>query len=570
MNLAFIRKFFSRSSRNREIFPDEIFLDSSNLPEFNVDQFEGRLEKPISRRVILAVDILCTLIVCGFSYRLWHLQVVQGATFAEKSENNRLRHTTLFPERGIVTDRTGTRLAWNELNPDTDQFLTRTYTTDPGFSHILGYLKYPKKDSAGFYYQEDYEPKDGLELAYNHVLSGEKGSQIVEVNALGKVQSESVIQKPVAGKELRLSIDAPMQKKLHQAISTLAQRVSFPGGAGGVIDLANGELLALTSYPEYSSNVMANSKDPAEVRAILTNPNNPFINRFVDGLYTPGSTVKPFIAMAALNENIIDPRKQILSTGSISVPNPYDPTKKSVFTDWRPQGWVDMRHAIAVSSNVYFYEIGGGFEDQKGLGIERIGKYMHMFGFGEKIKAARTMLDGKEGVIPSPEWKAKTFNGDAWRLGDTYFTAIGQYGVQVTPLQLLVGVASLATDGTVLRPALVMGENDAYKPGKVDLPKEHFSIIKEGMRLGVKEGIARALDLPGITVAAKSGTAELGTSKRLVNSWIMGFFPYEKPRYAFVIVMEKGSRENREGAVVAGRDFFEWLVANRKDLFDTI
>jgi penicillin-binding protein 2 len=143
-----------------------------------------------------------------------------------------------------------------------------------------------------------------------------------------------------------------------------------------------------------------------------------------------------------------------------------------------------------------------------------------------------------------------------------------QYGVQVTPLQLIVGVATLATDGTVLRPALVMGENDSYKPAKVDLPQDYYTIVKEGMRLGVKEGIARALDLPGITVAAKSGTAELGTSKKLVNSWIMGFFPYEKPRYAFVIVMEKGSRENREGAVVAGRDFFEWLSLNRMELFE--
>ncbi|WP_230680797.1 hypothetical protein, partial [Streptococcus pneumoniae] len=96
MNLSFLRKLFSRSARNREIFPDEIFLDSSNLPDFNVDQFEGRLEKPISRRIIIAAWILCTLIVVGFSYRLWHLQVVQGAFFAEKSENNRLRHTTLF------------------------------------------------------------------------------------------------------------------------------------------------------------------------------------------------------------------------------------------------------------------------------------------------------------------------------------------------------------------------------------------------------------------------------------------------------------------------------------------
>ena len=132
---------------------------------------------------------------------------------------------------------------------------------------------------------------------------------------------------------------------------------------------------------------------------------------------SPGSIVKPYVAIAALEEKVIDPEKEILSTGSISVPNPYDPTRKTVFMDWKAHGLVDMRRAIAVSSNVYFYEVGGGFEGQPGLGIARLNKYFRMFGLGKSVDGG--LFDGPAGTVPSPEWKERVFPGDPWRIGDT-------------------------------------------------------------------------------------------------------------------------------------------------------
>jgi penicillin-binding protein 2 len=252
-------------------------------------------------------------------------------------------------------------------------------------------------------------------------------------------------KKPINGKNLNLSIDASVQAKLFESISTLANRVGFSGGAGGIMDVNTGEILALTSFPEYTSGAMADGDNELVQKYLKDTVRKPFLNRFVDGLYTPGSIVKPFVALAALSQKIISPDTQILSTGSISIPNPYDQTRKTVFSDWKAHGLVDMRKALAVSSNVYFYEIGGGFEKQKGLGIENLEKYFSMFGLGKPIKDS--LLASPAGTIPSPEWKEKVFPGDPWRVGDTYFTSIGQYGFQVTPLQMLRAYSAIANNG---------------------------------------------------------------------------------------------------------------------------
>ena len=151
-----------------------------------------------------------------------------------------------------------------------------------------------------------------------------------------------------------------------------------------MMDIHTGEIWSMASYPEYSSQVLSDGAPREKISFYTNNKDKPFLNRVVSGLYPPGSTVKPYLALAALNERVIEPETQILSTGSISIPNPYFPDKESVFVDWKAHGLVDMREAIAVSSNVYFYEIGGGYEEQKGLGIKNIEKYMRIFGFGEK------------------------------------------------------------------------------------------------------------------------------------------------------------------------------------------
>jgi penicillin-binding protein 2 len=153
----------------------------------------------------------------------------------------------------------------------------------------------------------------------------------------------------------------------------------FSGGAGVIMDIKTGELLSLTSYPEYNPTTLSAGQDKKTINSYFSDKRKVFLNRAVSGLYTPGSIVKPFIGYGALVENVISPVKQILANGSISIPNPYFPDKKSTFKDHGTFGYVDMQKAIAVSSDVYFYEIGGGFQDQKGLGIVNIDKYARLF-----------------------------------------------------------------------------------------------------------------------------------------------------------------------------------------------
>lgn len=328
------------------------------------------------------------------------------------------------------------------------------------------------------------------------------------------------------------------------------------------MDVHTGEILALTSFPEYSSNVMTQGKDSAIIAGYQKDTNNPFLNRAVSGLYTPGSIVKPFIALGALVEKIIDPQKKILSTGALELVNPYDPTQKTVFKDWKAHGWVDMREALALSSNVYFYTIGGGFENQKGLGITNIEKYVRMMGLGEKTGI--DVPNEIEGIIPNPEWKKKVFDGDDWRLGDTYHTSIGQYGFQLTPIQEARSVAAIANKGTLLTPTILDKKTHPTKTSvrEVTIDDGYFKIVQEGMREAVFTVTAGALNLPYVAVAAKTGTAELGVSKLLVNSWVTGFFPYDNPKYSFAIILEKGARTNQLGATYVMRQLLDWMKIN--------
>ncbi len=542
----------------QEIDPDEIFLDSKNLPGLDTDQFEGRIEKPISLTSIITLAAAFSLMLIILLGKAWVLQAKDGETYSAMSENNTMDQTVIYAERGAIFDRNGTKLAWNAIDPDRQDFSVRAYTKSSGFGHILGYIKYPTKDSKGNYYQKNFVGVSGLEKYYNDMLQGSHGLKIIKSNALGDVDSESVIRPAKDGANLTLSIDAEVQKKLHGAIAGLAEKVGFKGGGGIIMNIHTGEVLALTSYPEYKSSIMVEGSDRETITSYLTDSRKPLFNRVLSGLYTPGSIVKPFVAIGALEEGTIDPNTKIVSTGSISIPNPYDPTRKTTFMDWKAHGPVDMRRAIAVSSNVYFYEVGGGFEDQKGLGIERLNKYFSMFGFGKSTESG--FFAGPAGTIPSPSWKDRVFPGDPWRIGDTYFTSIGQYGFQVTPFQMVRAVGTIANGGTYLTPSILkFSTSTPIESQQIDIDPKNFQIVREGMRQGATEGSASGLNVSYIKIAAKTGTAELGVSKASVNSWVEGFFPYDNPQYAFVVVMEHGPRANVYGATYVMRELFDWM-----------
>lgn len=580
-----------RTANGGEINLDEILLDAKNLPEFNVHQMEGRIERPISKWAVRSLGIVFFFVAAIFSSRAAVLQIVHGDTYRAKADANHLDSVPIFSQRGIIYDRTGTELAWNTA-PElanhlwfgsmltagtagaTDEHATtsETYLSEPylrsyirkaGFGHLLGYVSYPLKDSKGLYYQNEFQGKAGIEGLFDKELNGANGTRLTETDALGNIAGESVIEPPKDGSSIILSIDAGVQSTLSDAIASLADNSGFVGGGGVIMDVRTGEILALTSYPEYDSQVLSLGDDVNKIRGYMTGVNKPLLNRVLSGLYTPGSIVKPFIALGALEEGVIDPNKKILSTGSISIPNPYDAAQSTVFRDWRAHGWVDMRQALAVSSDVYFYEVGGGYKnEQKGLGIANIKKYSELFGLG----TTTGIILGNEatGVIPDPQWKAANFNGEPWRLGDTYHTAVGQYGFQVTPIQVVRAVAALANNGTLLVPQILKGAPPEIT-STISLHQENFQIVKEGMREGVVSGTAAALVFPDVAVAAKTGTAELGVAKQYVNSWTTGFFPYENPQYAFAVVMERGPVANTVGASFIMRQVIDWMRTNRPE-----
>jgi penicillin-binding protein 2 len=402
-------KFFS-NRRRFNLDPDEVLLDSSNLPSFNKQQFEGQIEKPISRAALYAALISFFIIMLALLVRVGYLELGRGAAFAARSESNSLRHTPIFAERGIIYDRNKVELAWN--TPE------RTYLDQPGLAHVLGFVGYPDQDQTAdkTFEHKELVGREGAERAYNDLLAGEKGIKIEETNVAGEVVTDYLLEEPTSGQSLTLSVDSAVQGKLFELIKSLAIDKDFRAGAGVIMDVETGELLAMTSYPEYNPNLVSVGKDKAAIAKYLSDSQSPFLNRTISGLYAPGSIFKIIMATAALSEKTISPEKTIISTGKLTIPNPYDPKHPTIFKDWKAHGAVDMRRALAVSSNVYFYVVGGGFGSQPGLGISRIDKYAKLFGLG----APTGFIFGQEaaGTIPTPEWKKENFNGEigAWAI----------------------------------------------------------------------------------------------------------------------------------------------------------
>lgn len=544
--------FRKRKIKNLEIYPDEIFMDSKNIPAFDIYRFEGKLEKPISKNSFLSISIVFIIIGIFFLTKLFSLQILDGKIYAERSENNRLRIVLIQPNRGIIYDRKGERLAWNGND-------SRLYADLRGLSHVLGYVGLPSeqdlKDKNVSY--EAIIGKEAIEKKYQEILGGKPGFKILEMDAENNIVSESTQTAPTDGENINLAIDSKLQSRFFEIMESVIKERGFQGGAGMVIDINNGEVLSCVSYPEYNSEILSKGEPKEKINDFIQDENKPFLNRTISGLYAPGSSIKPLIALAALNEGIILPQKQIYSAGSISLPNPFFPDKKNIFHDWKAHGWVDMRRAIAVSSDVYFYEIGGGFEEVKGLGINKIEDYAKRFGLG--IETGIDLIGEEKGFIPNPEWKTRDPNDPIWRIGDTYNISIGQGAFQVTPLQMAVLAATIANDGKIIKPSLISKGEENLVFRTVNIPKDYFKVVKEGMRMAVLEGTAAGINVPFVDIAAKTGTAELGPAKTHVNSWIIGFFPYEKPRFAFSIVLEKGSAQNLIGATFVARQLFEWM-----------
>jgi penicillin-binding protein 2 len=538
--------------------------DDEALPLEDGRTEDSRLELPI-RSASLGVPLfIMTVALAIFSFQLFTLQIIEGHAYRKLAENNRLNHIPIHAERGILHDHRGERIAWNEQPNERKAHADRIYTDIPGLGHVLGYARPPARDGHGFYFRDSFEGVFGAERKFDALLQGDNGRKIVETDVRGEVISQSIIHPAQQGRNVTLTLDAELNGKLHESMRSIIEEFGYSGGASVIMDVRTGGVRAMTSFPEIDPNVLFRGDDRETIESYRTDPRNFFLNRAVGGVYTPGSAIKPFIAVAALEEGIIDERTRILSTDRLVIPNPYFPELPSVFRDWRAHGLVDMRRAIAVSSNIYFYVIGGGHGNRRGLGIGKINEYSSLFGFGHPTRIG---LDKEaSGVVPNPVWKQERFEDGAWRLGDTYHTAIGQFGFLISPIQMARATAAIANDGMLLTPKIA--EHMPVRKVRIDIDPHNFAVVREGMRLAVTEGTAIGLRYPDTAIAAKTGTAEVGAAKEFINSWLIGFFPYENPRYAFATVLERGPRENLIGGVAAMRRFFDWARTERPELFE--
>ncbi len=479
----------------------------------------------------------------------------------------------------------------------------RQYLEGPIFSHVVGYTGLVSQSDLNNNKDlslNDEIGKSGIESEYNSYLTGTNGVEISYKDAKGNVLENKTLNNPVGGDSVNLTIDANLQDYFYKAMQDQLASLGKVAGAGLVMNPQTGEILSMVSLPSFDNNNLTGQ--------IFVDKNKPTFNRIISGLYSPGSTIKPLVSFGILEDNIINPLKKILSIGYIEVPNPYYPDKPSKFLDWRPQGWVDLYSALARSSNVYFYEVVGGFTDkspdakfgggtQVGLGINRLIDYWKKF----KIDLPTGVdLPGESaGVLANPQEREKE-TGNPWRLGDTYNVAIGQGDLRITPIELLRYICSIADKGKMPVPYLASDIVDAQ--GNVVYKKvpsfdiisandpNHFNEIEQGMLDGVTKdyGTSHTLvDIP-MRIAAKTGSAQIQNNQK-TNAFFVGYnipptssdsnsnltnstsslnnsgqqISSNTPQQIAVLVMIEDAKEGSLNAVPVAKKVFQWYYDNR-------
>ena len=432
----------------------------------------------------------------------------------------------------------------------------RQYEDGQNFSHVLGYLGKVNEEEMkrGGYFLDDYNGRTGLENFYEALLNGVNGEELVEIDNLGRTQKILATKEPASGNDLILSIDAGLQKKLYQSLKSKLDTLATNRAAAIALNPQNGKILALVSFPSFDSNDFIKGLSSEELDKIFKNKDEPLFNRAISGEYPSGSTIKPMIAAAALQEKVISPNQQINCPGFLSVPDKYNPNIVWTFNDWKAHGIISMIKAIAESCNVYFFTIGGGYDKIEGLGISRIEKYLKLFGWGEKLGI--DLPGEKSGFIPNPQWKEKT-KEERWYIGDTYNVSIGQGDITITPLQLAIATATIANGGKVYQPQLLLNKKSKILKQNFIKP-EYLEIVRKGMRETVMSGSAQILSEMPIKVAGKTGTAQASGNKPS-HGWFTAFGPYEGPEIVLTVLVEHGG--GASAAIPVIKDVLSWYFS---------
>jgi len=445
-----------------------------------------------------------------------------------------------------------------------EESATRKYLSDSAFSHLLGYVgkinkeEYQQLKDAG-YTMADLVGKTGLEGFYENILKGQNGKKQVEVDATGKVTRILAQSAPISGNNLVLSIDSGLQKKMAEVLGNALTQAKSPGGSAVAINPQTGAILGMVSLPSYDNNIFTKQTPDdfqKQYQQLINDPKKPLYNRAIAGIYPPGSTIKMLVAAAGLQEKIISVNTWLNAPEAILIPNKYDPSVVYRFPDWKPGGHgnVNVISAIAKSCDVFFYAVGGGYQNIKGLGIDKLYQYFKKFGLGEKTGID---LPGENaGLAPNPDWK-QSAKKEPWFFGDTYHVSIGQGDLLVTPIQLVNYIAAIANGGTLLQPHLVWkiqdGEGNVIKEfGRAVkaenlVDKANVEIVRQGMKAAVDSGTARILANLPVAAAGKTGTAQFDNNNQ-AHAWFAAFAPYDNPQIALVVLVEGGG----EGYKVAG------------------
>jgi penicillin-binding protein 2 len=460
----------------------------------------------------------------------------------------------------------------------------RDYPTDSLTSNLIGFLgpipaaQEKEYRAAGFVPNRDKVGYAGLELQYNTLLAGKNGQRVSEIDVAGKV-TRSDIEPPVdaqSGQSIQLTIDTRLQQAAETIFKNELQdwnnyfgRIVYSSGVVIAMNPKTGEILAMVSYPNYENERMTRFIPAYYYDQLIKDPTNPLLNHAVGDVLPAGSVFKLATALGGLNEGVVTPEQIIETPPKLEVTEKYyanDPGKSREFVDWNKAGFgqLDFVHALANSSNVYFYKVGGGYKDEVpvGLGICRLKTYAEALGYGES--PGIWLPDEENGLLPDPAWKRIT-HSESWSSGDTYISSVGQGYVLATPLQVLSSAAIIANNGKFMQPTLVRQVMDSEgnvlnkwrtSDGKiVDEPTPNstqvspftpnvkwdlttdamiqeygettvrgcepipgqkktvqpwvFEKIREGMRLAVTEGtLVKHFTDETIAVAGKTGTAE--------------------------------------------------------------
>jgi penicillin-binding protein 2 len=470
--------------------------------------------------------------------------------------------------RGFQPVEAASHMAWDQFaaisvrQPDLpgvvpQRSFSRYYPSGPCVGHLVGYVGAANAKD----YEKEHNPllitpgfkigKDGLEKAFDTQLRGVPGARRSEVTASGKIVRDLETREDIPGQPIKLTIHAGLQEYA-------ARRIGLESGACVVIDCETGDILAFVSMPCFDPNSFTNGVGRLEWKMLADDDHVPLRNKILHGLYPPGSTVKPTVALSFLEAGL-SPDAAVNCSGGLQVGN-------RVFHCWNHHGHgrVDMAKGIYQSCDVYFYHFA-----QK-IGMDQIAKTMRKIGYGQKFPMP--FPSQSFGTVPDPAWKMRKYKKE-WAVYDTVNATIGQGYVQVNPLQQAI-IASRLASGKLLMPRL-MHDPKTPAPASLDVPQEHLDLIHNAMREmvnGLGTGHAAKIPVEGVQVAGKSGTAQVvglnigngkgGVWRHRDHGHFICFAPFDKPRYACAVLIEHGGGSG--AAMPVARDIMTYLFDQQK------